>query len=401
MKNYSVIVFIYIFSSFVFGNGTLPAMGAKVLIFLSMLICFVSYKKRTESNMFLLWNIVFSLFCFLSVRWSIDTKETLPMANTVLLSVICNYSLYYLISVNHIKLRIVFNWVIISSLIATLYYVLQNGFSFVGEAGRESGNHIGMNLNSLGFECAYGVIACFFNYKKTHRRKYVWAALYLAFFILLTGSRSALAFPIIAIGVWSVFSSPRIIPKFALISIVSIILIVLVIKIDLFYNLIGYRVESLLYGFMGDEDIADSSANTRLMFIELGWEKFSENPWLGFGLSTFGVLTGFDTYAHNNYVELLVGVGIVGTLIYYFYHLFLLFKLPSLSRKNHKSAAPLFLGFLIAIMITNYGNVSYFCLADNIAFTIIAIYTLELSSELLSPIKGTSNCVKARYNYAG
>lgn len=391
MKNFSIIVFVYIFASFVFGNGTIPAMAAKALIFASMVVCMVTSRKRTKSSAFLIWNIAFSLFCFLSVRWSIDPSESAPMAKTVLLSVTCNFAFYYLITVNNIALTKVFNWIIISSIFATFFYVLQNGFSFVGEVGRDE-IHDGLNLNSLGFECAYGALACFYNYYKTYRRKYVYVALFLLFFILLTGSRNALIFPVISIGVWYVFSSPRIVPKIVLISLLLVVFLFVIIKVDFFYNLVGYRVETLLYGFMGDNSTGttDASTQTRLNFIALGWEMFCENPWLGFGISTFGVITGFDTYAHNNYVELLVGLGVVGTLIYYSFHLFLLFKLIPLSRQNIKSAVPLFLGILIAIIITNYGNVSYFCLADNIAFTLLAIYTLEQRSEILLPLKKTS-----------
>lgn len=388
LKGYSTVIFIYIFVSFVFGNGTIPAMAAKVLLFMSMVLLFATTRKKLSNIIFIVWGGLFAGFCFLSKGWTVSPNDTNPMTITVLLSVICNSSFYYILSINKISLKQLFNWIIFASIFATIVYVLQNGFSFVGEAGRDL-EHSGRNLNSIGYQCAVGAIACYYNYTKNKNAKFIWFAIYLLFFILLSGSRTALAFPLIFMGVYYVVSSPHVVSKLFIVSIVVVLLLFLVIKVDFLYNLIGYRVETLIWGVVGEDSMGDTDASTasRLKFIELGMEFFKESPWLGFGLSTFGFISGFETYAHNNYVELLVGVGLIGCILYYSIHLIMLKRYYTISKKYPWCHAPFFLGLLVATLIANYGNVSYFSLADNIMLSIMAVFIFERSEETLTPVK--------------
>lgn len=67
--------------------------------------------------------------------------------------------------------------------------------------------------------------------------------------------------------------------------------------------------------------IADNSANTRANMIKIGLHAFSEKPVFGYGLTGSGGITqhylGWETYLHNNYVEILASSGIIGFLFYY------------------------------------------------------------------------------------
>jgi O-antigen ligase len=64
----------------------------------------------------------------------------------------------------------------------------------------------------------------------------------------------------------------------------------------------------------------DASTEKRINLIESGWNMFLEKPVLGWGINTFVVFhDGY--YAHNNFIELLFGVGMIGAIIYYFIYL--------------------------------------------------------------------------------
>ena len=64
-------------------------------------------------------------------------------------------------------------------------------------------------------------------------------------------------------------------------------------------------------------------------------------------------------YAHNNYVELLVDVGLVGTIAYYFNYVWMLISSVRNVRKITKSEL-LFIGILVALIISEYGLVTYY-----------------------------------------
>lgn len=75
-----------------------------------------------------------------------------------------------------------------------------------------------------------------------------------------------------------------------------------------------------IYRFMGFFDTisgvgGDNSTDERAHLVELGLKQFYKDPFFGIGLNNFRLL--FVKYAHNNFIELLVGVGLIGTILFY------------------------------------------------------------------------------------
>lgn len=84
----------------------------------------------------------------------------------------------------------------------------------------------------------------------------------------------------------------------------------------------GARIEEAVNILGGDK----SGDNSRVFLLLWGIDWFLEKPLLGHGINCFRVLSdqtlmfaGKNFYAHNNYIELLVGVGIIGFIIYYLF----------------------------------------------------------------------------------
>lgn len=61
----------------------------------------------------------------------------------------------------------------------------------------------------------------------------------------------------------------------------------------------------------------EQSFETRAEMILRGVELFAESPIWGHGNEGFRVLSGFFTYSHNNYIELLVNYGMLGSFLFY------------------------------------------------------------------------------------
>lgn len=70
----------------------------------------------------------------------------------------------------------------------------------------------------------------------------------------------------------------------------------------------------------------DSSYSTRVEMLHVGLRLWQSSPVLGRGTDAFTRLSGFDTYAHNNFMELLCDLGVLGALLFYGIHFFIILK---------------------------------------------------------------------------
>jgi len=106
----------------------------------------------------------------------------------------------------------------------------------------------------------------------------------------------------------------------------------------------------------------EASALYRESLIQYGIEWFKESPFFGYGLENFRVLNSIDygnnVYAHNNFIEILVGLGLVGFLIYYFLYAYILIKLLPLVKKKSHNGIIIFTLLLISLFM-DYASVSY------------------------------------------
>jgi hypothetical protein len=81
------------------------------------------------------------------------------------------------------------------------------------------------------------------------------------------------------------------------------------------------RVRFLANPFAKGEAIVEEEDDSRLVLIQLGWEKFSKSPWYGNGLGSGqheGVKTeeGSEQRSHNIYLDRMIEYGFLGALIY-------------------------------------------------------------------------------------
>ena len=189
--------------------------------------------------------------------------------------------------------------------------------------------------------------------------------------VFLTGSRTAL---LVLISVFVSLVSMRVKGLFLKRIIVIGVTLVLVIffvqnivfEIPVFYNSIGIRIESMIDILNGrTSSIREQSVQTRRWFSDFGLYMFYQRPLIGWGIESFrfkvGMLTGFYTFAHNNYIELLANVGIIGFSLYYSIFVFIgsrLLKRVSLQKNRvsdyNNSLKILGLALLVGMLISNF-----------------------------------------------
>ncbi len=260
---------------------------------------------------------------------------------------------------------------------------------FIAKAGGQIfdervGEEIGINSNSIALVCVNCIIIIS-NISKEKRTLTDKIALFgFILFVLVSGSRKGIFGIIIALFVDSFLGfGIKKMKKVAIAALCVVVIYILIMNVPVFYNIMGYRVEALFSYFKGSA-FDESSLEVRVSFVELGWSYILERPWFGYGLDCFRELDrAYGTYSHNNYVELLYGVGIIGTVIYYIGYLYILIGHLKLFFKKH-TETKIFIIFMVVQLCLEYAYVSYYA-RQNIFIVIVSLAALQLAKSKLSP----------------
>lgn len=131
----------------------------------------------------------------------------------------------------------------------------------------------------------------------------------------------------------------------------------LVIDIPFLNEIIGYRIEEALDLFT-KTGTGDVSSQNRVGLIGLALQMWSDHPILGLGMNNFPMFQTIGEagyYAHNNYVELLADLGLVGFCLYYYMPMSLLRR--RIDNKNNIQV--LMKTIVIITLFFDLGVVSY------------------------------------------
>jgi len=117
-------------------------------------------------------------------------------------------------------------------------------------------------------------------------------------------------------------------------------------------GLILVRFDNLIGALDGSGYDNGSSSTERIEYINIGLEGFKKSPIWGHGWDSFRYFNG-GMYSHNNFIELLFSLGIIGLIVYYAIHLSIIKKLLLYK------ADRLTLIFVLIIVTMDVGLVSY------------------------------------------
>lgn len=218
-----------------------------------------------------------------------------------------------------------------------------------------------MNVNTIGKFCSMATIICFW-YAYYKRKFYYFAPMILCAMVSLgVGSRKSVIF--LLFGCCFLYLLKGDIShkmKNLLLIAISLAVFVMILQTPMFART-AERFSSFLALFTGDAPI-DHSTALRMALVEGGWKDFLASPLMGIGLDNSHFLArryiGDDFYMHNNFIELLVSVGLIGTIPFYFLRIYPIVKLllPAL---NHDETAILLESLLITFLILDFGQNSY------------------------------------------
>lgn len=353
------------------------------LLFL-LLIIFIGInniltKRRLIVTKALYIYTLFVLICLISSLYALDQVIALSKVKTLSFIFIL-----MLLIVNYIdkqeKIENIMLYFVYSGAIASIYILCNSDFSVI----RRFGDIIG-NVNTVGI--ILGISVSFSTYFLFERKKYLFAFfdLLMVTIIILTGSRTALFFLLINILILLYLRNRKSLSskfKFFFIGFIVVILCLYVIyNIPLFYQIIGKRIDNIFLYFKG-KSINESSIPIRIYMIKAGINMFLKRPLTGYGIDNYRVLfgrllPGYETYAHNNIIELLVGIGIFGMIMFYMTHYIVL--------KN-------------ILKSCKYTNINYIFKALIISYLILSITTVYYYDKHFSIIIATGSCLNRIYS---
>ncbi len=328
-------------------------------------------------NFFFVTYAGFIVYNYLLINYSAETIN--PALSRLMFNTVCiNFGFIYCVyryCILKNNMEFVLKIYVIAQMINVLLVAITTGKDiFSGRLGAS----LGVNANLI----STVLITCIPILLHSNSKKKNWMNMFLIlasiFFIMLTGSRKGLIGIALAFGLYFCMSGGlKAVKNLAISAVVMVIVYILVMNVEVLYNIAGKRLEALL-SFAQGESFDESSLASRDAYIQLGWKMIGRNPWIGHGLDSFRELRGaYGTYSHNNYVELLFGCGIIGTALYYLGYLYILFGHIILLLKHKIEDSKPFIVIIVSQIILEYTVVSYFQ-RQNIVFIAIGLAALQL-----------------------
>jgi O-antigen ligase len=298
---------------------------------------------------------------------SIDESRSMYFFMTMIWNLVISIVVINTIGTDCNSIEKVMKAIIFSSFITCLYIILIDKSNLLsGELGKgvikpffnDNYSHNEVSI-AAGFSTLF---LTYFSIKKEKVHFSLFLKIFFSIFIVLTGARKSLVLLLFALIIYPyIFSykenkNYKKIYKIIIGLILLFIAVLLIMKNETLYKLIGYRFEGYFNGVLHG-NYTESSANTRSIMIDTAVSLIRKNPLFGYGLNTFNLFKGsFGGWSHNNYLELCVSGGLIAPLLFYSFHFVSIVKLRK-AKKNEMTG--LFISLIIFLFIHDYLSVSY------------------------------------------
>lgn len=332
-----------------------------------------------------LWFAIFTSYSFLSYFWALNGERVFYNINSFItilaLSIILPYSIK-----NRVDLNKYLQIFVLSNVYSIFQLIIKVPVKSWQDEGR-LGLAIGWHPNDFGIHLACACLVSFYLANELNSKKKYWN--YILFFVFLivmlfSGSRQAIIMLILGLIIYCFFlakSVAKLIKYMFIISLMVLILYWLFLNNDTLYTLIGSKFEGLFSFFAGEKSKADGSAYERVFYLEQAKKLFYQRPIQGFGLANFAqYMTNIgyhhNVWCHNNYLELLSGIGIIGFGIFYSFLIYLTIKLVKPSMKKDKVAI-LLLSLMIMYFFDDIVAVNYYYIYNHVIYIFAYRYIVK------------------------
>ena len=331
-----------------------------------------------------LWCAIFLLLAALSCIQSINVQASMSITVVMLKKLIVIFSIFIFIE-NKEDWELLIKLYMFSCLLMMVkitYYALR-GYNGIDMWDIACGNYFNSVAQFLAISIMFAVYF-FMNYKST-RWINVFYILFSFYHIFLTGSRKGLLMPVVGIAIYIVLESGNKAKKHMR----NIGIIVLAVVVILFVFArnpeLEERFTQLFVGLFVNDQQQDVSTMMRQSFISIAMNMFREKPIWGYGVGTFATVAqstiGRYVYSHNNFTEILSGMGVIGFVGYYWYYIYLAIKLYCMKKKHN--VYMICLSILLTLTVFEYGIVTYSIYIYPVILSILSIPLTESYSKSL------------------
>lgn len=320
-------------------------------------------RRHRIINTYSIWYGVFVIIGLSSALWASSLQHVFePAMSMVRILLVTNFAIIrYATKDDLIRML----EILIAVAVYLCIYILVNTPTYIIGYSR-LGYFLDLNPNTISMTTAYAALFCLYLLLSQHSKKifYIGLLAVFTFVTLISGSKKGLLILIMGFFLIVFFKSKNY--KRLLVICLSGLgvfgMYYMIMSIPELYNVIGSRIESMMLYFT-QTNFADESTMERFRLIREGFRIFSDNPILGVGLNNFSYFQVNSNYAHNNYVEILADLGIVGVLTYYWMPTKLLIKALNQSSKNDTlmslSKSLIIIILIIGIGLVDYNNIRY------------------------------------------
>ena len=289
----------------------------KALIFIFFAIMFITVllnmkKKEPLFCKAMIFPVLFFAWESLSLIWSQNKPYSLFKWETqVQLFLLFLFVYYYMRTKGSLKTFLTATY--ISGYALMLYTVFKYGFSFVLNAMSQSVRLGGLinNENDYGLVFASSVLVAFYFVTQGKSKLHLISTVLFTIFALMSGSKKAVIMIVAGIIGISIFAyGIKRLWKLLLVLAILFAGYLIIMNTGLFPSIVE-RLSSFL---SRDLNVGDQN---REMFRQKGLELIFQRPLFGYGLSSFAHVSGYGVYSHDNFIEIGVGSGVIGLILYY------------------------------------------------------------------------------------
>lgn len=363
---FSLILF-YTLTSYISQPPMLSSTISTIFLYLFLgytLFKLASNLKRFEVRPYTYWYLAFILFSLITYFYAADPDIVLKTIYTLVVVLFLTFAFtYYFNKVE--DFIIVLKIYAISGVTLAVIMFAMGLVSYEQRLGQELfGNANAFALVIMISELCM-IWLSFYVFTK-QRILYIAGSILMFYLLLLSGGRKFILVSLLFLYILMVLKYLRNQKKqliFNSIAFVAILFAVyyMMFEIKPLYDVVGVRFEGLMSFFSG-KGIIDSSTLRRQEMIEFGLNAFSQQPVWGYGLDNFKALffteRGLYSYAHNNYIEVLVDFGILGFFLYYGYFAYILYELIKI-KNDFSGMRNFFIGLMVVLSFYDYGAVTY------------------------------------------
>lgn len=313
----------------------------------------------------------FYLWVVLSVFWTVNPDYSFALIRALLAFEFgCFVGIF---AKNKLSMEKVLWGFVVGGVISTAV-VLYNQYMLIGKM------RLGHFIYGSAMEYSGGIVVSAYACIMLYRLKKDFVFLLLLFFFIticaLSGSRTAIVFPIIFWTIVECLYSQNI-KKMVLIAIcfgvAGYAFIQVCLKIPIFYDVVGHRIETIL-----SDKNDDGSYLERSEMKHYGILYWQENPIMGLGVNGFAkryALVNKPVYSHCDFTEILSCFGIIGALLFYvpFFKLMLRKGTISMTRMNYWQS--FFLAFLFLLVIQLYSSIHFMSIKTIMMLSLISNYS--------------------------